>query len=66
MQNNFHQLKEGIKMKSVNTTELNYTNDSNACDAVIKVSNENLTAKIEKLLVNISNKLGLSYAVYQK
>jgi len=66
MQNNFHQLKEGIKMKSINTTELNYTNNSNACDAVIKVSNENLTAKIEKLLVNISNKLGLSYAVYQK
>jgi len=53
-------------MKSTNLSNLSYTNNSNTCKVVNKASRKKLLRKIEALLINVSNKLGLSYAIYQK
>jgi hypothetical protein len=53
-------------MNLANTLKTSETNDCKPVYAKKKVSATRFSCSIEKLLVNISNKLGLSLAIYLK
>ena len=53
-------------MKSLNNTNTANTNEIKEYCQQIEVPKNSFNNRVEKLLTNISNKLGLSYAIYQK